>query len=108
MIYLRLAFVVAAVAGCSAPTPRAVAPPIPIQSIANTQAPQSGSDLKAPQFCHLGRDCLELDSRPFTSCLVHGEPCEGEGVLMQVAPRVVFKSIQPGHPGTLPSQPSKK
>ena len=108
MINLRFAFVVAALVGCSAPGPRAVAPPIRVMPIADAAEPEPGSGLKAPQFCHLGRDCMELDSRPFTSCLVNAEPCEGEGVFMEAAPRIIFKSIRPGDTGTSPALPPNK
>jgi len=92
MINLRLAFVLAAIAGCSSPNPRPVAPPTRVIPIADTVETESGADLDAPQFCHLGRDCLALDSRPFTSCLVSGEPCEGKGEFLQAAPRVILES----------------
>lgn len=92
MLHLRLAIAVMVVTGCSAPNPRATPPPVQATPIALTPRPESGSDLQAPQFCHLGRDCMELDSRPFTSCLVDAEPCAGDGIFIEASPRVIVRS----------------
>lgn len=54
---------------------------------------EPGPDLKAPQFCHVSVDCMELDSRPFAPCYTSGKPCEGQGVFMYVAPAEEIKSV---------------
>lgn len=116
MTHLRFAFVVAAIAGCSAPNPQPAALPIRVIPISDTvefhsqpyPMRESGPELKSPEFCHLGRDCMELDSRPFMPCLVNGEPCEGEGGFMQATPRMIFKSIESKDIGPLPDSSSKK
>ena len=115
MKHIRLALIAAAAAGCSAPSPQPAAPPAPVKPIAAgfrfysqpyaMQEPDP--DLKAPQFCHLNQDCMELDSRPFTPCLVSNEPCQGEGVYMQAAPTVIFKSIKPSDLEPLSDLPPK-
>ena len=103
MNHLRLALIVTVVAGCSTPSPRPAPPADPDLSAATRMVffsqpyaqQDPGPGLKAPQFCHLGGDCLDLDSRPFAACLVNGVPCEGDGVFMQAAPSVVFESVTP-------------
>ena len=116
MNHLRLALIVTVVAGCSTPSPQPAAPSKPGMSAATQMVfysqpytqPDPGPDLKAPQFCHLGDDCMALDSRPFAACLVDGKPCEGEGVFMQAAPSVVFKSVSPEEVRRLQKLLSKK
>ena len=108
MNHLRLALVVTALAGCSAPVPQSTSPAFTVIHSQPYAMQEPGAGLKAPQFCHLGSDCLELDSRPFTPCLVNGESCEGEGGFMRAAPNVGFESIEPADIGPLPEAPPQK
>jgi hypothetical protein len=69
--------------------PESIPPPeisieLPLENAAARQDPP-------PRACLLGSagSCLELDSRPFESCLVANKDCETEGagiVLLQPAP----------------------
>lgn len=115
MNHLRLALIVATVAGCSTPNPQPAPPIDPFWIAYNVELhnqphamQEPGSDPKLPQFCHLGTDCMELDSRPFVPCLVNGEPCQGEGGFMKAAPEVIVKDVPPGDIGILPDSSSKK
>ena len=116
MTHLRIFLIAAIAAGCSVPSRQPLPPPTRVMPIADTfefhsqpyLGQESGTEHKAPQFCHLGRDCMELDSRPFTPCLVDGEPCEGEGGFMKAAPDVIIKNVAPADIGPLPDSSSRK
>lgn len=107
MNHLRVMLVITAAAGCSTPNPQPVAGNIAIYSQPYARQ-EPGPDLKAPRFCHVSLDCMELDSRPFTPCLAKGEPCEGEGGFMKATPTVIFESIQSEDIGRFPDLPRKK
>ena len=116
MTHLRTLLIATLAAGCSAPSPQPVPPPSRVVPIAGTLEFHSqpyalqdpGPGLKAPQFCHLGSDCIELDSRPFMPCLVDGETCQGEGGFMKAAPEIVIKDVAPADIGILPNSSPKK
>jgi hypothetical protein len=101
MIGLRIALVATllTVAGCSTSTTQSAAPLPRTFPIAATMdfistpyaeaPPVAGDD--APRFCHLSRDCMDLDSRPFEPCLVGGGKCEGEGGFIRTAPPDIIR-----------------
>jgi hypothetical protein len=65
---------IAFVLGCSTPSAPPSAVPPPVFFVQQVPPPEFERDLplEMPQghFCQLGKSCMELDPRPFETCLV--------------------------------------